>query len=129
MTEDYVFADRSIQQDEINAKKVELIELRALARSEQLPLKDRLAAALAVIDREIKIMERETELNGWDAPKKTVTAHLTADQSGRFHAVLEAFAGLDEEQFNQQLALARAVPRKALPAPAGPPPLELTEGE
>lgn len=129
MVQDAVGFDAMIQRDEINQLKAELQILRArLAASEGMPADKRFAIALAIINQDVKIMEREASLLGLDAPKKTVTAHLTTDQTGRFHEVIEACAGLDEDQFKDGLRYLREIPRKALPAPAGPPPL-LPEGE
>jgi hypothetical protein len=123
MSEDFVNADSMIQEEEIGALKLELIDLKAMARDNRLTLKDQLAAALACIDRQVKIMEREASLHGWDAPKKTasVNTNLTIDATSRFHQFIEAAAGLDEGQFAEALLMLRGIPRKQLEQPPGPP--------
>jgi DNA-binding transcriptional regulator LsrR (DeoR family) len=77
----------------------------------------------------LQILDREMKLLGTTAPTKSIHAHVDAAGTGRFHEVIEASAGLDEEQFKDGLRYMREKPRKQLQAPAGPPPLELTEGE
>ena len=87
-------------------------------------LKDRTILAL-------DILKSRRELRGLDEPKKTESKNLNfhIDSNSRFHQFIEAASGLDDAQFADLLTTARAIIRKQLEQPAGPPPLQLTEGE
>jgi hypothetical protein len=72
--------ERQRQFHEIGELKTELQVLRTrLAQSEGLPTKDRLQIALQIIDRDVDIMKRESELLGLDAPTKTESKNLNVN--------------------------------------------------
>lgn len=81
----------------------------------------RIELALSILDREMKLL-------GTAEPSKSITAHVNADGNGRFHRFVTAAAGLSDAQLEQVFQFALNIPREQLAMPAGPPPLQLEEG-
>jgi hypothetical protein len=83
-----------------------------------------------MIELLLSILDREIRLTGTEAPKKTVSqnTNLTIDATSRFHRFVQSAAGLSDAQLEQVFQFAANIEREALPAPAGPPLLELREG-
>jgi hypothetical protein len=119
------------------------IDWAALNATALAPLKKKLAEQLSemaddvlagryppkVVEAWRGLMGDLAKIAGLNAPTTSVTAHIRADGTGRFHKFVQAAAGLTDAQLETVFQFALKIPREQLPMPAGPPPLMLKAGE
>ena len=67
------------------------------------------------------LMSELAKVVGLYEPTKSITAHINADPTGRFHKFVTAAAGLTDLQLEQVFEFARNLQREQLPMPDGPP--------
>jgi DNA-binding CsgD family transcriptional regulator len=123
---DTIAEDRKHLMSVVNGEaKTEMVLYREQQLAELVGLRDVLSDPKIKPDRKVEltlaIIDREMRLTGTAAPTKSVVGHVNATENlGPYRKFVLACSGLDLDQIEQLLVMAREMPRISRPRPEPP---------